>query len=157
MDLRNKVITLKAMKQQLVAWQLKGNKVVFTNGCFDLIHQGHLHLLRECKKLGDKLIVAVNADSSVKKLKGENRPVKDENTRAEVLSSLMYVDAVVIFDEETPKNLIENLNTIDVLVKGGDYKKAEIVGADIVEENGGEVVIIPFLDGFSSTNLIEKM
>lgn len=156
MDLRNKIVDLKQLQKINTAWKTLGKKVVFTNGCFDIIHQGHLHILRTCKNLGDKLIVGLNADSSVKKLKGTNRPIKDEATRAELLASLTYVDALVIFEEQTPQNLIENLQ-IDILAKGGDYKKNEIIGAEFVEKNGGSVAIIPFLSGFSSTNLINKM
>jgi len=136
----------------------KNNKeiIVFTNGCFDIVHPGHIHTLVEAKALGTKLIVAVNSDASVKRLKGEKRPIQNENERALILASFSFVDYVVLFEEDTPLNLIENLKP-NILVKGGDYKINEIVGADIVIENGGKVEMIPFLTGFSTTNTIEKI
>ena len=134
----------------------ENKKIVFTNGCFDIIHSGHCFYLTEAKKLGDILIVGLNTDASVKRLKGETRPVNNEDDRAIVLSCLKPVDYVVLFDEDTPFNLIRNIIP-NVLVKGGDYTIENIVGADIVLENGGEVKVIPFVEGKSTTKIIEKI
>jgi rfaE bifunctional protein nucleotidyltransferase chain/domain len=131
-------------------------KVVFTNGCFDIIHRGHNTYLLEAAELGNKLIVAVNSDESVRKLKGSNRPIVDEYSRALNLASHTYIDAVIIFDEDTPLNLINELQP-DVLIKGGDYTLETIVGAKEVLSYGGQVEIIPFLEGYSTTNVIEKI
>jgi rfaE bifunctional protein nucleotidyltransferase chain/domain len=137
--------------------RLKGRKIVFTNGCFDILHQGHVECLSKARDLGNFLIVGLNSDASVKKLnKGDDRPVNNENSRAKVLASLGMVDAVVIFGEDTPIELIK-LFRPNVLVKGGDYKAEEIVGYKEVKASGGEVVIIPFVEGFSTTKTIGKM
>lgn len=133
-----------------------GNTIVFTNGCFDIIHAGHVYYLAEAAKHGDCLVIGMNSDSSVKMLKGENRPVNNEEDRALVLSALRFVDYVTVFDEETPYELIKLLKP-DVLVKGGDYTFETIVGADIVSEYGGKVVTIPLLTGRSTTKTIEKL
>lgn len=130
--------------------------IVFTNGCFDIIHPGHIYYLSEAKKLGDYLIVGLNTDSSVKRLKGEERPINTEEDRAIVMDSLKPVDLVVFFDEDTPLELIKAISP-NVLVKGGDYKKNEIVGAEFVEQTGGKIIIIPFLEGKSTSKIIEKM
>ncbi|NUM32139.1 MAG: D-glycero-beta-D-manno-heptose 1-phosphate adenylyltransferase [Bacteroidetes bacterium] len=135
-------------------WKIEGQKVIFTNGCFDILHRGHIDYLNKASELGNKLIVAVNSDNSVKKLKGENRPIQDEVSRTEILASLSCVDAVVVFDDNTPYELIKLLKP-DVLVKGSDYKVEEIVGYDILKETGGEVKLIEYLPGYS-TSLIEK-
>jgi D-beta-D-heptose 7-phosphate kinase/D-beta-D-heptose 1-phosphate adenosyltransferase len=142
----------------LTASQLKsaGKKIVFTNGCFDLFHTGHLHLLEEAKKLGDVLIVAINSDQSVKRLKGAQRPIFDENERAKIIAALGFVDYVVVFEEDTPFELIEELKP-DIIVKGGDYTVERVVGRDIVESHGGRVHIIPLLEGVSTSSLIEKI
>ncbi len=134
----------------------KNKKVVFTNGCFDIIHVGHVVYLSEAKSLGDILVVGLNSDSSVKRLKGESRPVNNQRDRATVLSALESVDYVVIFDEDTPYNLINALIP-DVLVKGGDWLPDQIVGADIVIKNGGTVRSLRFVQGKSTTNLIEQI
>lgn len=134
----------------------ENKKIVFTNGCFDIIHSGHCFYLTEAKKLGDILIVGLNTDASVKRLKGETRPINNEDDRAMVLSCLKPVDYVVLFDEDTPFNLIRNIIP-NVLVKGGDYTIENIVGADIVLENGGEVKVIPFVEGKSTSKIIEKI
>lgn len=134
----------------------KGRKVVFTNGCFDIIHVGHIRLLKEASKLGDVLIIGLNSDDSVRKIKGPTRPINPLPDRAEILSSIRYVDYVIAFEEETPYRLI-NILLPDILVKGGDYKRDEIVGADIVEANGGKVVTIPLVEGKSTTRLIEEI
>lgn len=133
----------------------QGKKVVFTNGCFDILHVGHITYLNEAKKLGDVLIIGLNSDSSVRRLKGESRPVNSETDRALVLDALRSVDYVSIFNEDTPFELLEKI-VPDVLVKGGDYRKEDVVGGDIVTKNGGEVIIIPFVVGKSTTSIIER-
>lgn len=133
-----------------------GRRVVFTNGCFDLLHRGHLHLLREARKQGDYLIVGLNTDASVRRIKGESRPVKSETDRARVLDALEMVDAVVLFDEDTPRDLIETL-TPDVLVKGSDYEPDDVVGADHVQNNGGELYLVDLLPDHSTTAFIETI
>ena len=134
----------------------RGKKIVFTNGCFDILHRGHLHVLREAKALGDLLIVAVNSDRSVKQIKGPTRPVISEAGRAELIAALEMVDYVILFDERDPYRLIAAIEP-DVLAKGGDYGREMVVGADIVERNGGQVALIPFLKGFSTTEIIERV
>jgi len=136
--------------------KIKGRKVVFTNGCFDILHRGHVELLEKAKRLGDFLIVALNSDSSMKKIKGEKRPILDENDRAYILASLKCVDAVCLFDEETPAEIINKLKP-DILVKGGDYKINEVVGRESVYNVGGEVVTIPLVEGKSTKGIIEKI
>lgn len=133
-----------------------GKKVVFTNGCFDILHRGHLEYLQAAADLGDILIVGLNSDESVKRLKGENRPINNQNDRAFALASLVFVDAVVIFDEDTPLELIQRVKP-NVLAKGGDYSIDTIVGADFIKNIGGDVQVIPFVDGYSTTQIIEKM
>jgi D-glycero-beta-D-manno-heptose 1-phosphate adenylyltransferase len=151
-----KIYTLDALQAELQRWRLKNKKVVFTNGVFDILHQGHIASLSEAASHGHILIVGLNADASVKRLKGESRPVNGESSRALLLASLMMVDAVVLFEEDTPYNLIMAIMP-DVLVKGGDYTLEQIVGAKEVMANGGEVVIAPILEGFSTTGIIERM
>ena len=131
-------------------------KVVFTNGCFDLLHVGHVRYLQEAKAQGDLLFLGLNADASVKRLKGESRPVQNENDRAEILAALACVDYVCLFEEDTPYELVKKVQP-DVLVKGGDWAVADIVGSDIVLERGGEVKSLQFVDGRSTTNIIQKM
>ena len=133
----------------------KDIKLVFTNGCFDLLHKGHLDLLSNAASFGDKLFVGLNSDKSVKKLKGDSRPIQNERTRAQKLLELKYVKHVIIFEDLTPQKLIHAMSP-DVLVKGGDYKKSEIVGAKHVISNGGVVKIVPLTPGFSTTSIIEK-
>lgn len=145
-----------ALKEIVQTWQNQGQKIVFTNGCFDLMHTGHITYLAKAADLGDKLIVGLNADVSVKKLKGEDRPVNNEIARASLLAALFFVDAVVLFEEETPLNLITTLMP-DILAKGGDYQVENIVGATEVISHGGEVKIIDFVAGFSSSALIDKI
>lgn len=154
--IRSKIYTLPQLQQQVHIWRFKGNKVVFTNGCFDLLHQGHIEVLTAARNLGHKLIVGMNSDSSVRELKGPTRPIQTEDTRALVLASLAYVDAVVLFSDETPAELINTLIP-DVLVKGGDYKKEDIVGYNVVTNNGGEVVVIDILPGHSTTNTEQQL
>lgn len=134
----------------------QSKKIVFTNGCFDIIHAGHVDYLTKAKQLGDYLIIGLNSDNSVSELKGPNRPINNQQDRAAVLSGLKPVDFVVLFEEQTPFNLINSLKP-DILVKGGDYTIENIVGSDIVEKNGGKVIVIPFVKGKSTTNIIEKI
>lgn len=144
------------LAKQVNVWKLHNEKVVFTNGCFDLLHLGHIDYLCNAADLGDRLIIGVNTDASVSAIKGPTRPIIHEITRAKKLASLAFVSAVVLFGEETPLELISTAMP-DVLVKGGDYTKETIVGATEVESNGGEVQVIPFLEGHSSTSIIEKI
>ena len=149
------VPSLKDIKRISSDYKSKGLKIVFTNGCFDLLHKGHLDLLNESSKYGDILIIGLNSDSSVKKLKGASRPVEDEMIRAQKLMALNYVNHVIIFKQLTPKKLISELKP-NVLVKGGDYDLNKIVGADEVVSNGGIVKIVPLTPGFSTTSIIKK-
>tara|TARA_B100000579_G_scaffold56936_1_gene40595 strand:+ start:257 stop:721 length:465 start_codon:yes stop_codon:yes gene_type:complete len=149
------VLSVKDIKRISSNYKSKGLKIVFTNGCFDLLHKGHLDLLKKSSKYGDILIVGLNSDSSVKKLKGASRPVEDEMRRFQKLMALNYVDHVIIFKQITPKKLISELKP-DVLVKGGDYDLNKIVGADEVVLNGGVVKVIPLTPGFSTTSIIKK-
>ena len=137
-------------------WRNNHRKIVFTNGCFDILHRGHVEYLREAKLLGDVLIVGLNSNKSVQRLKGEPRPYQDEQDRAIILSALKMVDLVVIFEEDTPLKLICELKP-DILVKGGDYDFHSVVGASEVESWGGTVKIIPFLKGFGTSKLVEKI
>lgn len=131
-------------------------KVVFTNGCFDLVHRGHVDYLSKARDLGDLLIVGLNSDDSVQRLKGEKRPISNQQSRAIVLAAFAFVDYVVIFDEDTPLNLIKSIKP-DILVKGGDYNHDNVVGADFVESYGGRLELIPLVPGESTTNLVNKM
>jgi len=141
---------------QVHAWQQQGMDVVFTNGCFDLLHKGHILYLEEASRQGDKLIVAINADKSVSKLKGKHRPIKDEDNRSLIMSAFSFVDLVVIFHEETPLELIEMISP-DILVKGGDWSPDQIVGSDYVTNNGGSVFSLQFVEGYSTTALENKI
>lgn len=134
---------------------LSDQKIVFTNGCFDIIHLGHVQYLAQARELGDLLVVGLNTDLSVKRLKGESRPVNPEFARAMVLAALQFVDFVILFDEDTPLNLIHTISP-DFLVKGGDYSIDQIVGADFVIKKGGKVITLPFVEGFSSSNIIQN-
>ena len=145
-----------ALAKQVNSWQLHNEKVVFTNGCFDILHLGHIDYLTKAADLGDRLIIAVNKDASVSALKGPSRPIIDEETRAMKLASFVFVDAVILFGEETPLQLITEVRP-NVLVKGGDYSIDTIVGASEVQDNGGEVVVIPFLEGHSTTSIVNKI
>ena len=140
----------------LTQWKQAGDTIVFTNGCFDLLHRGHIDSLLKAASFGNRLIVGLNSDASVRKLKGENRPLIDQQSRAIVLASLIMVDAVIIFDEETPYELIKAIQP-DVLVKGSEYQLEEIAGFDIVLAKGGRVERIDLTEGFSTTSLIEKI
>lgn len=152
---KEKIVSVENLLLKMKHWKTLGGKVVFTNGCFDVLHRGHVELLAECSTLGDYVIVGLNSDASVKKLKGETRPVHDEHSRALVLAALQWVDAIVIFDTTTPEELIKILQP-DILVKGGDYIISQIAGADFVISNGGQVHIVPLVEGFSTTGILEK-
>lgn len=154
--INSKIYLLDDLKTQLKNWRVNGDVIVFTNGCFDILHQGHVEVLAKTADLGNRLIIGLNSDSSVKLLKGENRPINDENARALLLSALTFVDAVVLFSQQTPKQLIAEIRP-NILAKGGDYSISEIAGHDIVQQDGGKVISIPLTDGFSSTNIIDKI
>lgn len=151
-----KITDLTALQTTVATWKVEGKKVVFTNGVFDLLHIGHITYMAKAAELGDKLIIGLNADSSVKRIKGDDRPVNDQNSRALLLAALFFVDAVVLFEEDTPQQLIAALLP-DVLVKGADYAIENIVGAKEVIANGGEVKTINFVEGHSSTSIIQKI
>jgi len=152
----SKIKTLDSLITDLHLWRFQDKKIVFTNGCFDILHNGHIHYLTQAADLGNILIIGLNTDDSVKKLKGSNRPIQDQESRAAVLASLSYVNAVILFEEDTPLKLIKAIQP-DVLVKGSDYKEEEIVGSDIVKDNGGEVVTIDLLEGYSTSKLEDKI
>lgn len=152
----NYLTDLKAAQQQREQWRRQGERVVFTNGCFDLLHPGHVTYLEDARAMGDHLIVGLNSDESIRRLKGENRPVNRLADRAHMLMALRAVDMVVSFSEDTPIGLITALLP-DLLVKGGDYQPDEIVGAAEVRANGGEVRVVPFMGGYSSTTLINRI
>jgi D-beta-D-heptose 7-phosphate kinase/D-beta-D-heptose 1-phosphate adenosyltransferase len=154
--MQNKVKTVAELKPLLGILRATGKKIVFTNGCFDLIHTGHTRYLAAARALGDILVVAVNSDSSVRTIKGETRPINSQEDRAETLAALESVDFVTIFDEPDPYRVISELQP-DVLVKGGDWPVEKIIGRDVVEARGGKVVTIPFVEGASTTGIIEKI
>jgi rfaE bifunctional protein nucleotidyltransferase chain/domain len=154
--IQQKIQVWENIAQTVAAWKAQGQTIVFTNGCFDILHYGHIHYLAEARDLGDKLIIGLNSKASVQRLKGNHRPINDEKTRQFLLASLQYVDAVVVFEEDTPLELIQVIIP-DILVKGGDYELHQIVGADVVLENGGEVKSLPFIDGYSTTKIEAKI
>lgn len=151
-----KILSLAALQAKIKVWQLRQYKIVFTNGCFDLLHLGHVDYLEKAKQLGDILIVGLNTDASVCRLKGEQRPIQDEHSRARVMAALEFVDAVVYFEEDTPYELIKALQP-DILVKGNDYTPEAIVGADIVQAKQGEVLTVELVSGYSTSNIIKKI
>ena len=154
--LQTKILSFSALEGQLEKWRNANQKIVFTNGCFDLLHFGHVDYLAKARGLGDRLVVGLNTEGSIKRIKGATRPINNEESRAALLAGMAYVDAVVLFDEETPINLISMVMP-DILVKGGDYSIKEIVGHEIVLNNKGEVRTIDFVEGYSSSVLIEKI
>lgn len=154
--IEKKIMTLNEAQFMIAALRVTGKKVAFTNGCFDIIHPGHLFSLKQAADQADYLIVGLNSDASIRKLKGPTRPINDTASRAQVLANLIVVDAVVIFEEDTPLALISALLP-DVLVKGGDYTLDQVVGSKEVIANGGKVIINPIVEGFSTTQLIEKI
>jgi len=165
LKIQQKIYSQTTLLQKVNEWKANNKKVVFTNGCFDILHRGHIEYLAQAANCGDKLIVAVNADTSVKRLnKGNNRPLQDENSRALIIAALSFVAAVIIFNEDTPLSIITKI-TPNVLIKGGDYDaaitnklaKKYIVGSDIVKNNGGIVKVIPFVKGYSTSKIEEKI
>jgi rfaE bifunctional protein nucleotidyltransferase chain/domain len=156
LDVSDKAKSLNELKTLTAAARTNGKIVVFTNGCFDLVHRGHIHLLREAKALGDLLVVAINSDQSVKAIKGPTRPILAETDRLELIASMEMVNYVLLFDEPDPYNIISILRP-DILVKGGDWSTGEVVGGDLVQGNGGKVVVVPYLKGFSTTEIIAKI
>ena len=155
-SIKSKIYTLPELAEQSKVWRNNGEQIVFTNGCFDLLHRGHIEVLANTADLGDKLIVGLNSDSSIQNLKGKNRPIIDENSRAILLASLQFTDAIILFSEDTPSHIIKTILP-DILAKGGDYKLEEITGHELVVQNGGEVILVPFIDGFSTTNIVNKI
>lgn len=153
-NIEQKIVSRDFFKEE--ALKLHSQKIVFTNGCFDVLHFGHVHYLLEARKLGDILVIGLNNDESVRRLKGPTRPINGEKDRAFVLAALACVDYVTLFEEDTPEELIKTVQP-DVLVKGGDYALDQIVGADFVRQNGGTVTTIPFVEGYSSTHIIEQL
>ncbi len=154
--IQSKIYTWDQLQRQLAIWRFKDKKIVFTNGCFDILHLGHIEYLAQARDLGNILIVGLNSDESVHRLKGQHRPVNHETAREITLAALGFVDGVVVFNEDTPQKLIELVQP-DVLVKGKDYDGKLIVGADIVKARGGEVVTIEIVNGYSTTHTIEKI
>jgi rfaE bifunctional protein nucleotidyltransferase chain/domain len=152
-----RIMGLVSVQRLCNIWRMKGDRIVFTNGCFDILHRGHVEYLQEAAAMGDRLVIGLNSDSSVKRQnKGPERPLNDEQSRAKVLAALRLVDAVVIFDQDTPLELIQAVGP-DVLVKGGDWSEDRIVGADLVKARGGEVRSLKLVEGFSTTSLVEKI
>ena len=155
--IENKIITNKEdLFSTLNQWRFKNEKIVFTNGCFDIVHKGHIEYLAQAAALGTKLVIGLNTDASVKRLKGENRPINNQKARAILLSALVFVDKVVLFDEDTPYELIKYIQP-DILVKGKDYKPENIIGYDIVKNKGGEIITIDLTTGYSTTSILNKI
>jgi len=152
----DKIFSRETLKEQLNRLRQAGETIVFTNGCFDILHVGHVRYLREAKKLGDILVLALNSDASVRAIKGEKRPLVPEDERADIMAALESIDYVILFDDPTPQQLIEYLKP-DILVKGGDWAEAAIAGADFVKASGGRVITIPLTEGRSTTNIVEKI
>lgn len=152
----DKIVGLEKARDLVARWHGEGEKVVFTNGCFDIVHLGHVDYLEKARALGDRLVLGLNTDASVSRLKGPLRPVVNEAARARLIAAMSFVDTVILFDEPTPLQLIEALEP-DILVKGDDYSVENIVGADFVTANGGEVRTIPLVKGYSTSSLIEKI
>ncbi len=154
--IQRKIVTRERLVQECNGWRVLNRKIVFTNGCFDILHHGHLDMLARAASLGNILVVGLNTDDSVKRLKGPTRPVTHEQDRLFQVASLLCTDSVCLFDEDTPEALIKLIRP-DILVKGGDYTIDKIVGADFVQQNGGEVHIIPFVEGYSTTGIIDRI
>jgi len=154
--LQNKIYTLDRLMDEINNWKKQNKKIVFTNGCFDLIHLGHVELLARSSDLGDKLIVAINSDESIIKIKGINRPIIEEESRAKQIAALDFVDAVILFNQDNPIEII-SLVIPDIITKGGDYKISDVVGHEIVRENNSSVVIIPLTQGYSTTSILDRI
>lgn len=152
----DKILDRKSLEQRLDSWRKEAKNIVFSNGCFDILHRGHVEYLSKAADLGDVLVIGLNTDASVRRLKGPSRPVNDEHSRAFVMAALEFVDAIVFFEEDTPYELIKFVQP-DILVKGNDYKAEDIVGYDIVTAKGGKVITIELVEGFSTTNTIKKI
>jgi D-glycero-beta-D-manno-heptose 1-phosphate adenylyltransferase len=152
----DKIQTWDQIRVTVESWKAAGQKIVFTNGCFDILHYGHIHYLAQARDLGDRLVIGLNSTASVRRLKGPHRPINDEVTRQTLLAALEFVDAVVEFEQDTPYELIKTVQP-DVLVKGGDWRPEQIVGADLVLAGGGEVKSLPFVEGYSTTAIEEKI
>ena len=155
-QIQSKIQSWEAAAKSIQRWKAQNEKIVFTNGCFDLLHYGHMHYLAAAKALGDILIVGLNSSDSVKRLKGNHRPINDDQTRQSILAALFFVDAVIEFKEDTPYLLIKEIQP-DILVKGGDWKVADIVGSDVVLDKGGVVKSLPFIEGYSTTLIEERI
>ena len=153
---KNKIFNKNNLLEKLQIWRGANKKIVFTNGCFDLIHLGHIEVLARSADLGDILIIGVNTDSSIKELKGNNRPIIEEDSRVQQLASLEFVDAVILFNEQTPLELIKVIKP-NVITKGGDYNSEQVVGNKIAVKNDGEVIIIPLTQGYSTTSILDKI
>jgi rfaE bifunctional protein nucleotidyltransferase chain/domain len=151
-----KITTVENLKPVLTELQTAGKKIVFTNGCFDIIHRGHVEYLAKAASFGDFMVLGLNSDSSVRRLKGETRPVQDEYSRSVILSGLEFVDAVVLFEEDTPYSLIKSIEP-DILCKGADYRAENIIGYDIVKARGGEILTVELTEGFSTSSIIKKI
>jgi rfaE bifunctional protein nucleotidyltransferase chain/domain len=156
MNSKRKIVTRDLLPELLAQWRQHIHKIVFTNGCFDLLHLGHVDYLEKARQLGDKLIVGLNTDASVRRLKGPSRPLQDEMSRSRVMASLLFIDAVVLFDEDTPYELIREVSP-DILVKGDDYAIENIVGHDFVLQRGGKVKTISLVKGYSTSGIVEKI
>jgi rfaE bifunctional protein nucleotidyltransferase chain/domain len=155
-SIEKKILSWDEAREMAGQWRSEGRRIVFTNGCFDILHYGHIHYLAQARDLGDRLVVGLNAADSVRRLKGPGRPINDEATRQLLLAALLVVDAVVVFDQDTPYDLIRVVEP-DILVKGGDWKPEDIVGSDIVLARGGEVRSLPYIEGYSTTRIEEKI
>lgn len=155
-SIQSKIVSREKAQQQVAAWQAEGCKIVFSNGCFDLVHRGHVEYLALSADKGQKMVLGLNTDASVQRLKGPERPLVDEKSRAILLAALSFIDLIVLFDEDTPYDLIKALQP-DILVKGSDYQPESIVGYDIVTARGGRVETVDLVEGFSTTNLVKKI
>jgi rfaE bifunctional protein nucleotidyltransferase chain/domain len=154
--IKSKIFDRETLLKQVAVWRFLNQKIIFTNGCFDILHLGHVEYLSRAKDLGGKLVIGLNSDRSVRMIKGPGRPVMDEKTRSTVLAAFAFIDAVVLFDEETPFDLIRSIMP-EFLVKGNDYKPAEIVGHEVVEAGGGQVVTIELTPGYSTTSVVNRI
>jgi rfaE bifunctional protein nucleotidyltransferase chain/domain len=152
----DKILSLPQLQEHINTWRSQGQKIVFTNGCFDLLHLGHVDYLEKARQFGDKLVLGLNSDASISRIKGPSRPLQDEMSRARVMASLLFIDAVVLFNEDTPLDLIKAVQP-DILVKGDDYTIESIVGHDVVLARGGEVKTVSLVKGYSTTNIVKKI
>jgi len=154
--IRQKQYSLESLLKEVAAWKAGGERIVFTNGCFDILHPGHIDYLAKAATLGDKLIIGLNSDASVKRLKGETRPLQNQQARMFILAALAFTDAIILFNEDTPYQLLSQIKP-HILVKGADYKINQVIGADIVTANGGSVALLPYLPGNSTSGIIARM